>query len=63
MVSVPLYKLYCSFKASLIGDTEVAGTCSQAEGKHDTCFLIEKMLVSNFTLINVTQMELTLKTD
>lgn len=47
----------------LIGEAEAAGIYSQIRGQHDTCFLTDKVLVRNFTLINVTQMELSLKTD
>lgn len=47
----------------LIGEAEAAGICSQIRGQHDTCFLTEKVLVRNFTLINVTGVELSLKTD
>lgn len=48
---------------SLIGKAEVVEICSQIEGQHDTCFFTEKVLVRNFTLINVMQIELSLKTD
>lgn len=48
---------------SLIGKAEAAGIYRQIRGQHDACFLTEKVLVRNLTLINVTQMELSLKTD
>lgn len=48
---------------SLIGEAEAAGIYRQIRGQHDICFLTEKVLVRNLILINVTQMELSLKTD
>lgn len=63
MFSVPLKNCILPLKMSLIGEAKAAGICSQIRGQHDTCFLTEKVLVRNFTLINVTRVELSLKTD